>query len=70
MLLPEGPEGTPRQQKRGKEVVFRADAAFAKPEMNEIRLWLSLIAYNFGNLWRRLFAAMMRRMEALPAPTG
>ena len=70
MLLPEGPEGTPRQQKRGKEVVFRADAAFAKPEMNEIRLWLSPIAYNFGNLWRRLFAAMMRRMEALPAPTG
>jgi hypothetical protein len=68
--LPEGPEGTPRQQKRGNEVVFRADAAFAKPEMNEIRLWLSPIAYNFGNLWRRLFAAMMRRMEALPAPTG
>ncbi len=24
MLLPEGPEGTPRQQKQGKDVVFRA----------------------------------------------
>jgi len=38
-LLPEGPEGTPRQQKLGKEVVFRADPegtpAFAKPEIYE-----------------------------------
>jgi hypothetical protein len=29
------PEGTPRQQKQGTEVVFRADAAFAKPEIYE-----------------------------------
>ena len=28
---------------------------------NEVRLWLSLIAYNLGNLWRRL---------ALPTPIG
>jgi hypothetical protein len=28
---------------------------------NEVRLWLSLIAHNLGNLWRRL---------ALPAPIG
>jgi hypothetical protein len=28
---------------------------------NEVRLWLSLIAYNLGNLWRRL---------ALPARIG
>jgi hypothetical protein len=35
LLLPEGPEGTPRQQKQGKEVVLRADAAFAKPEIYE-----------------------------------
>jgi hypothetical protein len=33
--LPEGPQGTPRQQKPGKNVVFRADAAFAKPEVHE-----------------------------------
>ena len=32
LLLPEGPEGAPRQQKQGKDVVFRADAAFAKPK--------------------------------------
>ena len=28
---------------------------------NEVRLWLSVLAYNLGNLWRRL---------ALPAPIG
>jgi hypothetical protein len=28
---------------------------------NEVRLWLSVIAYSLGNLWRRL---------ALPAPIG
>jgi hypothetical protein len=124
LLLPE----IERQQKESKEVVFRADAAFAKPEIyealedrgvryairlpandclereiaelltrpvgrpshkpvarfhnkrgtaeqwikegrqavkmtrlschrfrsNEVRLWLSVIAYNLGNLWRRL----------------
>ena len=82
---------------------------------NEVRLWLSLIAYNLGNLWRRLvlpkrienwsltslqqrlvktgrrlvkharyywlllaeshltrrlFEAMLRRIAALPLPTG
>jgi hypothetical protein len=31
LLLPE----IERQQKAGKEVVFRADAAFAKPELYE-----------------------------------
>ena len=109
-----------RQQEQGKEVAFRGDAAFAKPELyesveereakyairlpandnlerkvaqlltrpvvrfynkrgtaeqwikegkqavamtrlschrfraNQVRLWLSVIAYNLGNLWRRL----------------
>ena len=28
---------------------------------NEVRLWLSLIAYNLGNLWRRL--VMPRRID-------
>jgi hypothetical protein len=82
---------------------------------NEVRLWLSVIAYNLGNLWRRLalplrvgnwsltslqqrlvktggrlvkharyywlllaeghltrrlFGAMVRRIEALPVPAG
>ena len=31
---------------------------------NEVRLWLSvLLAYNLGNLWRRLFGGMLRRMH-------
>ncbi len=44
--------------------MFRADAAFSKTEIYAaleerggkyaIRLWLSLIAYNLGRLWRRL----------------
>ena len=62
LLLPE----IERQQELGKEVVFRADAAFAKPEIyealeergvkyaNQVRLGLSVLAYNLGNLWRRL----------------
>ncbi len=82
---------------------------------NEVRLWLSVLAYNLGNLWRRLalpkgvekcsltslqqrlvktggrlvkharyywlllaeshmtrrlFASMLRRLEALPLPAG
>ena len=28
---------------------------------NEVRLWLSLIAYNLGNLWRRL--VLPKRIE-------
>jgi hypothetical protein len=30
---------------------------------NEVRLWLSLIAYNLGNLWRRL--VLPRKIENL-----
>jgi hypothetical protein len=88
LLLPE----IERQQKLGKEVVFRADAAFAKPEIYEaleargvkyavcipandglerdiaelltrpvgrsshkpVAWYKSFLAYNLGNLWRRL----------------
>jgi len=35
---------------------------------NEVRLWLSLIAYNPGNLCRRL--ALPRAIGKLPMPTG
>ena len=31
---------------------------------NEVRLWLSMIAYNLGNLWRRL--ALPRRIDKWP----
>jgi hypothetical protein len=36
---------------------------------NEVRLWLSILAYNLGNLWRR-FAAMLRRIAMLPLPSS
>jgi len=38
---------------------------------NEVRLWLSVIAYNLGNLWRRLGAASEDRQLVAdePAPT-
>jgi hypothetical protein len=35
---------------------------------NEVRLQLSVLAYNLGNLWRRL--VLPKRIWALPVPTG
>jgi hypothetical protein len=29
-----------------------------------------MLAYDLGNLWRRLFAGMLRKVAALPVPTG
>ena len=37
---------------------------------NEVRLWLSVLVYNLGNLWRRLFGSMVRRIEALAVASG
>jgi hypothetical protein len=46
-----------QQQERRRE--WRKDEAHRmvtalRFRSNEVRLWLSLIAYNLGNLWRRL----------------
>jgi hypothetical protein len=39
----------------GRQAGGEADAAELPPlRANEVRLWLSVIAYNLGNLWRRL----------------
>jgi hypothetical protein len=99
--------------KEGKQAVKMMRLSCHRFRSNEVRLWLSLIAYNLGNLWRRLvlpkgigtwsltslqrrlvktggrlikharyywlllaeshlarrlFASMLRRMEALPVP--
>ena len=58
-----------RPQKLGKDVIFRAAEQWIKEgkqavkmtrlschrfRANEVRLALSLLAYNLGNLWRRL----------------
>ena len=49
--------------KEGKQAVAMTRLSCHRFRANEVRLWLSVIAYNLGNLWRRL---------ALPArsPTG
>ena len=101
--------------KEGKQAVKMTRLRGHRFRSNEVRLWLSLIAYNLGNLWRRLvlpkrienwsltslqqrlvktggrlvkharyywlllaeshltrrlFSAMVRRIEALPLPAG
>ena len=62
VLLPE----IERQQKLGKDVIFRAGEQWIKESSkdessfchrfraNEVRLALSLLAYNLADLWRRL----------------
>jgi len=47
--------------KESKQAVAMTRLSCHRFRANEVRLWLSLIAYNLGNLWRRL---------ALPAPIG
>ena len=47
--------------KESKQAVALTRLCCHRFRANEVRLWLSLIAYNLGNLWRRL---------ALPAPIG
>jgi hypothetical protein len=47
--------------KESKQAVALTRLSCHRFRANEVRLWLSLIAYNLGNLWRRL---------ALPAPIG
>ncbi len=40
--------------KEGKRAVAMTRLSCHRFRSNEVRLWLSLIAYNLGNLWRRL----------------
>src|SRR5229473_5341024 len=47
--------------KESKQAVALTRLSCHRFRANEVRLWLSLIAYNLGNLWRRL---------ALPAQIG
>ena len=47
--------GTAEQwSKEGKQVVKMTRPSCHRFRSNEVRLWLSVIAYNLGNLWRRL----------------
>ena len=40
--------------KEGKHAVKMTRLSYHRFRSNEVRLWLSVIAYNLGNLWRRL----------------
>ena len=40
--------------KEGKQAVKMTRLSCHRFQANEVRLWLSLLAYNLGNLWRRL----------------
>jgi hypothetical protein len=50
--------------KEGKQAAKMIRLSCHRFRSNEVRLWLSVIAYNLGNLWRRLFGAMVQRMAA------
>ena len=48
-------QGTAEQWiKEGKHAVKMTRLSCHRFRANEVRLWLSVIAYNLGNLWRRL----------------
>jgi hypothetical protein len=47
--------------KEGKQAVKMTRLSCHRFRPNEVRLWLSVIAYNLGNLWRRL--ALPRRID-------
>ena len=40
--------------KEGKQAVKMTRLSCHKFRSNEVRLWLTILAYNLGNLWRRL----------------
>ena len=40
--------------KEGKQAVKMTRLSCHRLRSNEVRLWLSVIAYNLGNVWRRL----------------
>ena len=51
--------------KEGKQAVKMTRLSCHRFRSNEVRLWLSVIAYNLGNLWRRL--VLPKRIEQLVA---
>ena len=46
--------------KEGKQAVKMTRLSCHRFRSNEVRLWLSVIAYNLGNLWRRLVLPQRR----------
>ena len=46
--------GTAEQWIKNKQAMKMTLSSCHRFPLNEMRLWLSVIAYNLGNLWRRL----------------
>ena len=58
--------------KEAKQAVKMTRLSCHRFRSNEVRLWLSLIAYNLGNLWRRLVLPKSRALvdEEFAATAG
>jgi Transposase DDE domain group 1 len=59
--------------KEGKQAVKMTRLSCHRFRSNEVRLWLSVLAYNLGNLWRRLVLAEADRQlvaDELTAAVG
>ena len=58
--------------KEGKQAVKMTRLSCHRFRSNEVRLWLSVIAYNLGNLWRRLVLPRNRSVvvDQLTATAG
>ena len=56
--------------KEGKQTVKLPRLSCHRFRSNEVRLWLSIIAYNLGNLWRWMFTSMLRRIDGLSLPSA
>ena len=54
--------------KEGKQAVKMTRLSCHRFRSNEVRLGLTIIAYNLGNLWRRLCAATENREVVLDEP--
>ena len=56
--------------KEGKQAAKMTRLSCHRFRSNEVRVWLSVLAYNLSNLWWRLFGSMLLRIAALPMPSG
>ncbi len=54
LLIYNKPRFAEQRIKEGKQVVKMKRLSCHRFRSNEVRLWLTIIAYNLGNLWRRL----------------
>lgn len=53
--------------KEGKQAMKMTRLSCHRFRGNEVRLWLSILAYNLGNLWRRLVLPKEIGKWSLPA---